>query len=117
VRKAVAWLVSVQHTDGGFGESCAGYLAHKFIPVSQSVPSQTAWALMALIASGQGQSLPAKRAARYLCDTQTENGGWDENYFTGTGFPGHFYIRYHGYRHYFPLLALGKYQRDTTTRS
>lgn len=110
IRKAVEWIKSVQRHDGGFGESCDSYAKKKYVPLKTSVPSQTAWALMTLIAAGEGNSLEAHYAAEYLIKSQTEDGSWTEKHFTGTGFPGHFYIRYHGYRHYFPLMALGKYR-------
>lgn len=110
VQKAVSWLKSVQHSDGGFGESCHSYDVKRFIALPVSVPSQTGWALMALVAAGEAKSLEAHKAAAFLVENQTAAGGWNEEHFTGTGFPGHFYIRYHGYRHYFPLLALSKYR-------
>lgn len=109
--KAVAWLKSIQHEDGGWGESPASYDAKCFVPWVRSVPSQTAWGLMALIAAGEVKSPEAKRAADFLFNTRNSSGSWDEKDYTGTGFPGHFYIRYHGYRHFFPLLALAKYLR------
>ncbi len=111
VQRAVKWLKNIQHSDGGFGESCQSYLEKKFVPLSSSVPSQTAWALMALIAGGESGSEAASRAADYLINSQLSDGSWEELQHTGTGFPGHFYIRYHGYRHYFPLLALAKYKK------
>ncbi len=108
ILKAVAWLKSVQNADGGFGESCQSYIEKRFIPTSSSTTSQAAWALMGLLAGEETMSPQAHRAAEFLIKNQNSTGGWDELYHTGTGFPGHFYIRYHGYRHYFPLLALGK---------
>jgi squalene-hopene/tetraprenyl-beta-curcumene cyclase len=109
--KARDWLLEVQHPDGGWGESCEGYLKGEFIPLKNSVPSQTAWALMGLIAMGMTRSPEVTRGIEFLLRHQKKDGVWDEKEFTGTGFPGHFYIRYHGYRHYFPLLALGKYRQ------
>ncbi|OVE80955.1 hypothetical protein BVY03_05050 [bacterium K02(2017)] len=109
ISRAVNWLKSIQNEDGGFSESCESYALNKYIKLDESVPSQTAWALMGLIGCDQGDSEMAHRAAKYLIKTQNKAGGWDEDYFTGTGFPGHFYILYHGYKNYFPLLALGKY--------
>ncbi len=111
VRQAIAWLREVQNPDGGWGESCEGYLQGCFVPLSSSVPSQTAWAVMGLIAAGQAASPEVARGVEFLLSRQNAQGGWDEEEYTGTGFPGHFYIRYHGYRHYFPLLALGKYRK------
>lgn len=111
IDKAVRWLKSIQREDGGFSESPESYVQKTFIPYSQSTASQSAWALMALVAAGETQSPSTQRAMEYLLKTQNERGTWDEAYSTGTGFPGHFYIRYHGYRHYFPLLALGRYHQ------
>ncbi|EKD50229.1 MAG: hypothetical protein ACD_62C00607G0008 [uncultured bacterium] len=110
ISRAVHWLKSIQNTDGGFCESSASYNLGRFLPLPESVPSQTAWALMGLVAAGQQFSPEARKAADFLISAQKEQGGWDEKYYTGTGFPGHFYIRYHGYRYYFPLLALSKYR-------
>ncbi|MBX7148021.1 squalene--hopene cyclase [bacterium] len=111
VKRAVSWLKSVQNVDGGYSESCDSYVLKRHTPYPHSTASQTAWALMGLIAGGEGKSLEAKRAADYLINSQNVDGTWDEPYHTGTGFPGHFYIRYHGYRHFFPVLALGKYKK------
>jgi len=110
IRKATDWLLSQQNKDGGWGESCDGYLANEYVHLDESVPSQSAWALMGLIAVGQVDSMEVTRGVEYLLECQNDHGCWDEEAFSGTGFPGHFYIRYHGYRHYFPLLALGKYR-------
>ncbi|MDO8462614.1 MAG: squalene--hopene cyclase [Deltaproteobacteria bacterium] len=114
IQRAVAWLKSCQLADGSWGESCAGYSEKKFVPLKEGVASQTAWALMGLIASGESKSAAVEKGISWLVKKQTPEGGWDEPYFTGTGFPGHFYIRYHGYRQYFPVLALGKYFRAST---
>lgn len=112
VAKAVAFLKRVQRANGGFGESPESYMLRKYVPYGDSsVPSQTAWALMGLVAASAATSAEAHRAADWLIRNQKPDGTWDEPQYTGTGFPGHFYIRYHGYRHYFPLLALGRYQR------
>ncbi|MBI2338893.1 MAG: squalene--hopene cyclase [Deltaproteobacteria bacterium] len=111
IEKGVRWLMSVQNADGGFGESCHSYLEKNYIPLPVSTASQTAWGLMGLVAAGLASSDEAKKAAEFLMNTQNESGGWDEKYHTGTGFPGHFYIRYHGYRYYFPLLALARYRK------
>lgn len=108
LQRATDWLKSVQNSDGGYGEACASYDTGCFVPQA-SCPSQTAWALLGLIAAGQVQSQHAKNAAEYLLRHQNTDGTWDEETYTGTGFPGHFYLRYHGYRHYFPLLALAEY--------
>lgn len=111
IRKAVRWLESIQNKDGGWGESCLSDTENRYVPLGQSVPSQTAWAVLGLMAAGQRASVPVRRGIDWLISHQREDGGWDEPFYTGTGFPGHFYIRYHGYRYYFPLLALGRYQQ------
>ena len=116
IEKASRWLMSVQNTDGGFGESCHSYLEKNYISLPVSTPSQTAWGLMGLVAGGLAHSDEAKKAAEFLINSQNESGGWDEKYHTGTGFPGHFYIRYHGYRYYFPLLALARYRKALSTK-
>jgi squalene-hopene/tetraprenyl-beta-curcumene cyclase len=95
----------VQNQDGGWGESCAGYQAKHFVE-APSTPSQTAWALLGLVAAGDGESAAARRGVRYLLDTQLPDGTWEEHLATGTGFPGVFFLSYHLYRQYFPLLAL-----------
>jgi squalene-hopene/tetraprenyl-beta-curcumene cyclase len=109
--KATEWLLSQQNGDGGWGESCDGYLKNEYVHLEESVPSQTAWALMGLIAVGLVDSEEVTRGVEYLLDRQNDHGCWDEEEFSGTGFPGHFYIRYHGYRHYFPHMALAKYRK------
>ncbi|MBI4412655.1 MAG: squalene--hopene cyclase [Deltaproteobacteria bacterium] len=115
IEKASTWLLSVQNADGGFGESCHSYLEKNFIPLPVSTASQTAWGLMGLVAGGLGRSTEAKKAAEFLINSQNESGGWDEKYHTGTGFPGHFYIRYHGYRYYFPLLTLARSRKAVSS--
>jgi squalene-hopene/tetraprenyl-beta-curcumene cyclase len=107
IQKALNWLTAQQRGDGGWGESCAGDLAGHYIPLGVSLPSQTAWALMGLMAYPQKYREVIERGVNFLIAQQQSDGGWPEQHFTGTGFPGHFYIRYHGYRHYFPLMALG----------
>jgi squalene-hopene/tetraprenyl-beta-curcumene cyclase len=109
-RRAVAWLESVQRSDGGFGESAASYEDPAARGGGPSAPSQTAWALMGLIASGEAGGTAAQKAAAYLTERQAEDGDWIEPDWTGTGFPGAFYLRYHMYRLYFPLMALGRYR-------
>src|SRR5713101_1922528 len=110
VWKAGKWIVSVQHEDGGWGESCASYNEGRFVP-APSTPSQTAWALLGLIAAGQGDTEALTRGVRHLVDTQKPDGTWDEHLATGTGFPNVFYLRYTLYRNYFPLLALTQARR------
>ncbi len=110
LQKAVGWLKSIQNRDGGWGESCRSDEENRYVPLDVSTASQTAWAVLGLMAAGEADSPSARRGIQWLIQNQRPDGGWDEPYYTGTGFPGHFYIRYHGYRHYFPLLALGRYQ-------
>jgi len=117
IRKAVKWLKSIQREDGGWSESCESYTQKRHIPLPYSTASQTAWALMGLIAVGEAESDEVQRGIEYLLGTQLSSGGWNEEAYTGTGFPGHFYIRYHGYRHYFPLLALAKFKKAYDSKS
>jgi squalene-hopene/tetraprenyl-beta-curcumene cyclase len=109
MRRAVAWLDSVQQENGGFGEDIRSYADPTFRGrASFTTPSQTAWALLGYVAAGNAEDQGARRAADYLCAVQRPDGDWDEEHFTGTGFPLHFMIRYHLYRINFPLLALGR---------
>ncbi len=108
VRRAVAWLDSVQHESGGFGEDIRSYADPAWRGRGEPTPSQTAWALLGYVAAGEADGLAAQRAADYLYIVQRSNGDWDEEFFTGTGFPLDFMIRYHLYRLHFPLLALGR---------
>ncbi|MEO8129166.1 MAG: prenyltransferase/squalene oxidase repeat-containing protein, partial [Bryobacteraceae bacterium] len=103
--KAAVWLRSIQNPDGGWGESCASYDLHRYVQ-GPSTASQTAWALLGLAAAGDTHSHSLARGVRYLLDTQLADGTWDEKFATGTGFPNVFYLTYHLYRQYFPLLAL-----------
>ncbi|MFL5826195.1 MAG: squalene--hopene cyclase [Thermoleophilaceae bacterium] len=112
IRRAVAWLEHVQNADGGWGEDCRSYADPRWIGRGESTPSQTAWALLALHAAGERDSVAVERGLAYLVATQTEDGTWDEPFYTGTGFPGDFYINYHLYRLVFPLTALGRLLRD-----
>ncbi|MEV6315450.1 squalene--hopene cyclase [Streptomyces sp. NPDC051776] len=109
VRRAVAWLESVQNDDGGWGEDQRSYRDTEWIGRGESTASQTAWALMALLAAGERDGKVVERGVTWLVETQREDGTWDEPYFTGTGFPWDFSINYHLYRHVFPLTALGRY--------
>jgi squalene-hopene/tetraprenyl-beta-curcumene cyclase len=110
VGAAVRWLDDVQNGDGGFGEDLRSYREHAWRGRGASTASQTAWALLAYAAAGErGEGV--ERAVRWLVETQRPDGGWDEPYFTGTGFPGDFYLNYHLYRDVFPVMALGRILR------
>lgn len=111
VRRAVAWLQEVQQPCGGWGESCATYDDPRLAGQGQVTASQTGWALLGLIAAGEGDQEAVERGIEYLLDAQAPDGSWDEDQFTGTGFPRVFYLKYHNYRVYFPLMALARYQR------
>jgi len=111
VRKAVDWLLARQNEDGGWGEDVMSYHKRELRGRGPSTASQTAWALLALIAAGEARSEAVKRGIEYLIRTQNDEGTWNEPYFTGTGFPTDFLIRYHLYRHHFPLMALGRYRK------
>jgi squalene-hopene/tetraprenyl-beta-curcumene cyclase len=108
IHRAVAWLEGHQNLDGGWGEDLRSYTDLKQAGRGASTASQTAWALLALLAAGE-RSEPTQRGVAYLVETQNEAGSWDEPFFTGTGFPGDFYINYHLYRIVFPVTALGRY--------
>ena len=137
VRHAVQWLVDHQNEDGGWGETCASYVDPSLAGQGESTASQTAWALVALIAAGDIDREETRRGIAWLVDTQLEDGSWDEPQFTGCGFPGYgigdqpdelrpagdpswqgyelgaaFMINYHLYRNYFPLWALGRYVNE-----
>jgi squalene-hopene/tetraprenyl-beta-curcumene cyclase len=109
MRRAVAWLDSVQQTHGGFGEDIRSYADPAWRGrAAFTTASQTAWALLAYLSAGNAEGEGARKAADYLCGAQRFDGDWDEQHFTGTGFPLDFMIRYHLYRISFPLLALGR---------
>jgi squalene-hopene/tetraprenyl-beta-curcumene cyclase len=109
VARAVDWLESVQNPGGGFGEDLRSYRDASWRGRGASTASQTAWALIGLHAADpDGRSAVSERAIRYLVETQLPGGGWDEPYYTGTGFPGDFYLNYHLYRDVFPVMALGR---------
>jgi squalene-hopene/tetraprenyl-beta-curcumene cyclase len=136
VRRAVDWLLTHQNADGGWGETCASYVDPTLRGRGESTASQTAWALVGLLAAGEREHSAVGRGITYLSRTQRVDGGWDEDAFTGCGFPGYgtgdqpahyktagdatwqgyelgagFMINYHLYRDYFPLWALGRYLR------
>jgi squalene-hopene/tetraprenyl-beta-curcumene cyclase len=111
VRRAVAWLERVQNEDGGWGEDLRSYDDPAWRGRGASTASQTAWALLALHAAGERTDV-AERGLSWLAANQLPDGGWDEPWYTGTGFPGAFYINYHLYRVIFPVMALGRYVRN-----
>jgi squalene-hopene/tetraprenyl-beta-curcumene cyclase len=108
VLRAGEWLRSIQNADGGWGESCESYAAHSFVS-APSTASQTAWAILGLIAGGDDSSLSVTKGIEHLIVTQRPDGTWDESLATGTGFPRVFYLTYHLYRNSFPLLALSSF--------
>jgi squalene-hopene/tetraprenyl-beta-curcumene cyclase len=108
IRRAVTWLVDHQNEDGGWGEDLRSYREPAWIGRGTTTASQTAWALLALLAAG-GADEAVERGVAWLVAHQEEDGSWDEPQFTGTGFPGDFYINYHLYRIVFPITALGRY--------
>ncbi|MFN0106844.1 MAG: squalene--hopene cyclase [Bryobacteraceae bacterium] len=110
VLRAGEWLRAIQNADGGWGESPESYVEGTYVNAS-STPSQTSWALLGLIASGDTRSDSIERAADYLVRTQRADGTWDEPQATGTGFPRVFYLHYHMYRNSFPLLALATFRK------
>jgi squalene-hopene/tetraprenyl-beta-curcumene cyclase len=138
ITKAANWIVEHQNHDGGWGETCASYMDDSLRGQGPSTASQTAWGLMGLVATGREEYVPAVRAGlTYLSQTQRQDGTWDEPYYTGTGFPGYgfgarldfrdqktrgriaqgielqrgFMLNYNMYRHYFPLMAMGRSRR------
>ena len=136
VRRAIDWILSHQNPDGGWGESCGSYVDPSLRGAGASTPSQTAWSLLALLASGEAGNPATECGIRHLVETQQDDGSWDEPYYTGTGFPGYgigqrlkrlpqpgepgyqglempagFMINYHMYRNSWPLMALGRYLR------
>jgi squalene-hopene/tetraprenyl-beta-curcumene cyclase len=110
VRRAVAWLKSCQQADGGWGESCGSYWPERKGEAVASLPSQTAWALLGLMAAGEIESDVVARGVGYLRQAPHRDGKWDEELYNAVGFPRVFYLRYHGYGAYFPLWALARYQ-------
>ena len=118
IRKSVDWLVSIQNADGGWGEDAVSYgLDYKGFEGAPTTASQTAWALLGLMAAGEVGNPAVLRGVEYLKSTQTEKGLWDEQRYTATGFPRVFYLRYHGYAKFFPLWALARYRNLSSTNS
>ncbi len=111
IRRAVAWLKMHQHESGGWGESPASYDDPRLRGQGKPTASQTAWAILGLCAAGEADSAAVESGVQFLLDMQRDDGGWDEEEFTGTGFPRVFYLRYHLYCIYFPLMALSRVAR------
>jgi squalene-hopene/tetraprenyl-beta-curcumene cyclase len=111
MRKAADWLIAIQNADGGWGEDGSSYrLDYKGYEPAPSTASQTAWALLGLMATGDTAHPAVARGIAYLMKTQAQDGFWEEARYTATGFPRVFYLRYHGYRRYFPLWAMARYR-------
>jgi squalene-hopene/tetraprenyl-beta-curcumene cyclase len=114
VRKAVDWLVAIQNPDGGWGEGCDSYrLDYQGYERAPSAASQTAWALLGLMAAGEVDHPAVARGIDWLAERQDAAGAWREDAYTGGGFPRVFYLRYHGYAKVFPLWALARYRSLT----
>jgi squalene-hopene/tetraprenyl-beta-curcumene cyclase len=114
IQRGLEWVRSIQNFDGGWGESCASYDANQYV-AAPSTPSQTAWAVLALLGGGDTTSSSLFDGIDYLIKTQKRDGGWDEHLATGTGFPKVFYLSYHLYRNSFPLLALNAFLKSRTS--
>ncbi len=111
VRKAADWLIAIQNPDGGWGESCDSYkLDYRGYEPAPSCASQTAWALLGLMAAGETENPAVARGIDWLLAHQRDDGVWPEEFYTGGGFPRVFYLRYHGYAKFFPLWALARYR-------
>jgi squalene-hopene/tetraprenyl-beta-curcumene cyclase len=117
IRRAVGWLELRQNADGGWGEDLRSYDDQAWRGHGVSTASQTAWALIGLLAAGEGEGTAVRRGVGWLVENQRADGTWDEPQFTGTGFPGDFYINYHLYRLVFPISALGRYAEMKKGRS
>jgi squalene-hopene/tetraprenyl-beta-curcumene cyclase len=115
INRGAAWLVSCQNADGGWGETCGSYDDKSLKGTGISTASQTSWALLGIIAAMTGNNFAAPatvdRGIEYLLNTQKSDGTWEEEQFTGTGFPCHFYLKYHLYQQYFPLQTLARYSK------
>jgi squalene-hopene/tetraprenyl-beta-curcumene cyclase len=116
IQQAAEWLRSVQNADGGWGETVGSYDDPNLRGQGDSTASQTAWAIMGLLAVGDTRSECVARGMAYLLRTQKKDGSWSEPFFTGTGFPRVFYLMYHLYREYFPLIALTTYSKVMTEK-
>lgn len=116
VRRAVAWLKEVQQPGGGWGETCRSYDDPSLKGQGRPTASQTAWAVLALLAAGEAHSPEVEAGIQFLRATQQPDGNWHEDQFTGTGFPKVFYLKYHLYRLYFPVMALARYEKEKRAR-
>ncbi len=118
IERGATWLLSCQNADGGWGETCESYKDKSLKGKGKSTPSQTAWAIIGLLAAYEATKNinweVVNRGINYLLTTQREDGSWYESEFTGTGFPCHFYLKYHLYQQYFPLLALGRFSKKSS---
>jgi squalene-hopene/tetraprenyl-beta-curcumene cyclase len=110
MRRAVDFLIACQNADGGWGEDCATYWSARRGECKQSTPSQTAWALLGLMAAGEVDRPEVESGIDYLLRHARAGERWTEDWYTAVGFPRVFYLRYHGYAHYFPLWALARYR-------
>ena len=117
VVKAVEWLRSVQRADGGWGEGCESYEGGPHGTYGESLPSQTAWAVLGLMAAGRRDDPAVARGISWLADQQDANGEWHEDPYNAVGFPKVFYLRYHGYKQFFPLMALARYRNLENSNS
>jgi squalene-hopene/tetraprenyl-beta-curcumene cyclase len=118
MRKAVDWLTRIQNEDGGWGEDGSSYkLDYKGYEKAPSTPSQTAWAVLGLMAAGEIDHPAVARGISYLTRTQAPDGLWDEERFTAVGFPRIFYLRYHGYAKFFPVWAMARYRNLKSANS
>ncbi|MDE2288214.1 MAG: squalene--hopene cyclase, partial [Burkholderiales bacterium] len=117
LQRGAQWLLGIQNDDGGWGEDGDSYkLDYHGYERAPSTASQTAWALLGLMAAGYADDPAVASGIAYLLETQGADGLWEEELFTATGFPRVFYLRYHGYRKFFPLWALARY-RNLTVRN
>jgi squalene-hopene/tetraprenyl-beta-curcumene cyclase len=118
MKKAADWLIAIQNKDGGWGEDCDSYkLDYSGYAPAPSTASQTAWALLGLMAAGQVDHPAVARGIAYLKDTQDADGLWGQEHYTGGGFPRVFYLRYHGYPKFFPLWAVARYRNLKSSNS
>jgi squalene-hopene/tetraprenyl-beta-curcumene cyclase len=116
VRRAVAWLKACQKSDGSWGETCESYEDPSLKGTGHTTPSQTAWGAMGVLAACGPHDPAVAKAIKWLVEHQAADGAWEENYYTGTGFPKVFYLKYHLYRHYFPVMALARYRNLLETK-